>query len=162
MSTRVLAVGSAATMERLGKWLGERLQPGDFIGLVGDLGAGKTVLARGIAEGAGVPPEQVASPSFAIVYPYRGRITVHHADLYRLADEEELYATGFFDLLKEPAATVVEWIDRIPEAAPPEHLLIHITRTGEGTRALELEPQGSRHEALAGMLEAAAGEMGRG
>jgi len=151
---RPLSVRSPAAMRRLGACLGKLLEPGDFVGLVGDLGAGKTVLTRGIAEGAGVAPSEVASPTFAIVYPYRGRITVHHADLYRLADEEELYATGFFDLLGQ-GATIVEWIDRVPEAMPKDRLLVRIARTSERARRLELEPSGERHEALVRDLRAA-------
>jgi len=91
------------------------------------------VLVRGIAEGAGVPASEVASPSFAIVYPYCGSIVLHHADLYRLADLDELYATGFFDLL-EKGATLVEWIDRVPEAMPEERLVVRIERTSERSR----------------------------
>ncbi|MBI5548318.1 MAG: tRNA (adenosine(37)-N6)-threonylcarbamoyltransferase complex ATPase subunit type 1 TsaE [Deltaproteobacteria bacterium] len=136
-------------MRRLGACLGTLLRTGDFVGLIGDLGAGKTVLTRGIAEGAGVSESEVASPTFAIVYPYRGRaLLLHHADLYRLADADELYATGFFDLLGQ-GATVVEWVDRVPEAMPPERLLVRLVRTGERTRRVELEPLGARHEELA-------------
>ena len=147
-----IAVRSPLAMRRLGACLGALLQEGDFVGLVGELGAGKTVLARGIAEGAGVPESQVASPTCASVYPYRGRILLHHADFYRLADLDELYATGFFDLLGQ-GATVVEWIDRVPEAMPPDCLTLSIARTGARTRRVELGPRGERHEALAKKLE---------
>lgn len=148
---RVLSVRSPAAMRRLGECLGSLLQVGDFVGLVGDLGAGKTVLARGLAEGAGVAASEVASPTFAIVYPYRGRIPIHHADLYRLADLDELYATGFFDLLGQ-GATIVEWIDRVPEAMPPDRLILRLTRTGERGRRVDVEPSGARHEELARAL----------
>jgi tRNA threonylcarbamoyladenosine biosynthesis protein TsaE len=147
-----LSVRSPSAMRRLGACLGQLLQPGDFVGLAGDLGAGKTVLARGIAEGAQVPAERVASPTFAIVYPYQGRILIHHADLYRLSDEDELEATGYFDLLKQAAATVVEWIDKVPGAVPPEHLRVTIERTGDRGRRVRLEPVGDRHQALAQAL----------
>ncbi len=152
---RTISVRSPAAMRRLGQRLGGLLQPGDFVGLVGDLGTGKTVLTRGIAEGAQVPMDQVASPTFAIVYPYQGRLLIHHADLYRVSDEDELVATGYFDLLKLPAATVVEWVDRVPAAIPDEHLLLTLERTGERTRRIRLEPKGQRHEQLcAALLEA--------
>lgn len=108
----------------LGKALGKLLVPGDFVGLVGELGVGKTQFARGVAQGAGVPASQVASPSFAIVYPYAGRIPVYHADFYRLLDFEELYATGFTDLVGGDGAVLVEWLDRIPRAAPTALLLL--------------------------------------
>lgn len=146
-----LSIRSPAAMRRLGECLGRLLEVGDFVGLVGDLGAGKTVLTRGIAAGAGVPESEVASPTFAIVYPYRGRIFVHHADLYRLADVDELYATGFFDLLGQ-GATVVEWIDRVPEALPQERLVVRIERSGERGRRVTLEPSGARPDELARAL----------
>lgn len=108
----------------LGAELGKILAPGDFIGLVGALGAGKTQFVRGVARGARVPKSEVASPSFAIIYPYAGRIPIYHADFYRLSDFEELYATGLTDLVGGDAAVLVEWLDRIPSAAPAEHLLL--------------------------------------
>ncbi len=140
------AVRSASPEEthRLGVRLGELLQPGDFIGLIGDLGAGKTHLVRGVAEGAHVPRDEVASPTFAIVYPYRGRIPLHHADLYRIADQDELYATGFMDLIDGESAMLVEWLDRVPEAAPREYLRLTLRPTAEETRELRAEAFGRR------------------
>jgi tRNA threonylcarbamoyladenosine biosynthesis protein TsaE len=134
----------------VGMLLGEALVPGDVVALVGDLGAGKTQLVRGACEGARVPPREVASPSFAIVGTYHGRIPVHHADLYRLADEDELHATGFFDLLGGEGAVLVEWADRIPGALPQERLEIHLEHgRGPNTRRLTLTGTGARHAALA-------------
>jgi tRNA threonylcarbamoyladenosine biosynthesis protein TsaE len=116
---------SAGETRALGERLGRALQPGDFVGLVGDLGAGKTELVRGIAEGLGVERSQVSSPTFAIVYPYEGgRLTLFHADLYRVGDFDELYATGFLDLVGPSGAMVVEWIDRIWNAAPEDALIV--------------------------------------
>lgn len=128
----------------LGVRLGRRLQPGDFVGLVGDLGAGKTHLVRGVAEGAQVARSQVASPTFAIVYPYQGRLPLYHADLYRLADYDELYATGFLDLVGGDGALLVEWLDRIPEAAPREYLRLTLSDAGEDARELVAEAWGQR------------------
>jgi tRNA threonylcarbamoyladenosine biosynthesis protein TsaE len=124
--------------------LGQLLRPGDFVGLVGDLGAGKTHLVRGVAEGAGVSRSEVASPTFAIVYPYRGRLPLYHADLYRLADYDELYATGFLDLVGGDGAVLVEWLDRIPRAAPREFLRLTLRDTGEESRELVAEAWGAR------------------
>ena len=129
--------------------LGRLLQPGDFVGLSGELGAGKTHFSRGIAEGANVPSNEVASPTFAIVYPYRGRIPLYHADLYRLADEEELYATGYFDLLGAgDGAFLVEWVEKIPAAAPAGRVLIRLEVTGVETRLFRCASTGPRHEEL--------------
>lgn len=133
----------------LGVALGRLLQPGDFVGLIGDLGAGKTELSRGVAEGAGVPKSEVASPTFAIVYPYQGRITLYHADLYRLADEEELYATGFFDLINAgEGAFLVEWIDKVPTAMPPEALELRLDAPDVDRRRIHATARGARPVAL--------------
>ncbi|MCY1079197.1 tRNA (adenosine(37)-N6)-threonylcarbamoyltransferase complex ATPase subunit type 1 TsaE [Archangium lansingense] len=142
--SRTLLSGSPEETHRLGLRLGQLLQPGDFVGLVGDLGAGKTHLVRGVAEGAGVSRSEVASPTFAIVYPYRGRLPLYHADLYRLADYDELYATGFLDLVGGDGAVLVEWLDRIPEAAPREFLRITLRDAGEESRELVAEAWGAR------------------
>jgi tRNA threonylcarbamoyladenosine biosynthesis protein TsaE len=132
----------------LGAALGQVLRAGDFVGLVGELGVGKTAFIRGVAEGAGVPAREVSSPSFAIVQPYQGRsVTLHHADLYRLADEDELYATGFYDLLGQ-GATLVEWLDRVPRAAPEELLRLDFTVLEDESRKIVVAATGARHEEL--------------
>lgn len=134
----------------LGAALGKLLVPGDFIGLVGELGVGKTQFARGVAQGAGVPASQVASPSFAIIYPYAGRIPIYHADFYRLADFEELYGTGFTDLVGGDGAVLVEWLDRIPRAAPSELLLLTLrfrNLTQPDHRSIRAEAYGWRYVA---------------
>jgi tRNA threonylcarbamoyladenosine biosynthesis protein TsaE len=132
----------------LGAALGRVLRAGDFVGLCGELGAGKTAFIRGVAEGAGVPSREVSSPSFAIVQPYQGRaVTLHHADLYRLVGEDELYATGFFDLLGQ-GATLVEWLDRVPRAAPPDFLRLDFTVLADESRQIAAAASGPRHEEL--------------
>ena len=151
-AVRTLTTYAPEQTRQLGERLGQLLRPGDFVGLVGDLGAGKTQLVRGVADGVGVDRSQVASPTFAIVYPYEGgRLPLHHADLYRLADYDELYATGFLDLVGGEGAMLVEWIDKVPEAAPPELLLL---RLGHGEpsrpdeRTLQAEAWGARYVPL--------------
>jgi tRNA threonylcarbamoyladenosine biosynthesis protein TsaE len=141
----------------LGVRLGAALQPGDVVALIGELGAGKTQLVRGICRGAGVPDTEVASPTFAIVAAYRGRIPVNHADLYRLADEDELYATGFGDLLGSDGAVLVEWADRIPGALPAERLEITLSHDEQDldARRLRAVGVGDRHAALARLFMAA-------
>jgi tRNA threonylcarbamoyladenosine biosynthesis protein TsaE len=144
---RVVRLSSLARTRTIGRKLGQVLQPGDFVGLEGELGAGKTALVRALCLGAGVSPREVASPTFAIMATYPGRrLPILHADLYRLADPDELYATGFFDLLGGEAAAVVEWIDRVPSAAPKEHLLVTIEYAGPTTRTLRARATGARYE----------------
>ncbi|WP_224360926.1 tRNA (adenosine(37)-N6)-threonylcarbamoyltransferase complex ATPase subunit type 1 TsaE [Hyalangium versicolor] len=146
--TRTVRSESPEETHRLGVRLGGLLQPGDFVGLIGDLGAGKTHLVRGVAEGAQVARSEVASPTFAIVYPYRGRIPLYHADLYRIADYDELYATGFLDLIGGDGAVLVEWLDRVPEAAPREYLRLTLSPVGDEARELRAEAFGTRPAAL--------------
>lgn len=145
---------SARETFALGERLGRKLRPGDVVALVGELGAGKTQLVRGACRGAGVPDAEVASPSFAIVASYHGRIPVHHADLYRVADFDELYATGLGDLVAGDGATLVEWADRIPGALPAERLEVHLAHDAlrPSVRHLELRGLGERHAALARSL----------
>ena len=95
----------------LGRKLGALLQPFDFVALYGDLGAGKTLFVKAVAEGAGAPG--ASSPTFALVNQYQGRLKLQHLDLYRLSGAADLFSLGFDDLLSEPAATLVEWADRI-------------------------------------------------
>jgi len=145
---------SARETFALGQRLGRRLRPGDVVALLGELGAGKTQLARGACRGAGVPDAEVASPSFAIVSSYHGRIPVHHADLYRVGDYDELYATGFTDLVGGAGATLVEWADRVPGALPGERLEVRLAHDPRrpSVRRVELRGLGERHAALAESL----------
>jgi tRNA threonylcarbamoyladenosine biosynthesis protein TsaE len=150
----VVVTRSARDTTLLGRRLGRLLAPGDVVALVGELGAGKTQLARGTCEGAGVDPADVTSPTFAIVQTYRGRLPVHHADLYRLGDVDELYATGLPDLLGGDGALLVEWADRITGWLPAERLVVRMAEVPRrpSWRRLVLEAAGPRHEALAASL----------
>ena len=148
---------SARATFALGERLGRLLAPGDAVALTGELGAGKTQLVRGACRGARVPEGQVSSPSFAVVATYRGRLLVHHADLYRVGDADELHGTGFFDLLGGDGAVLVEWADRVPGALPAERLEIHLRHDPRRPRArhLELVGTGGRGVALARALAGA-------
>ena len=113
-------------------------------GLVGELGAGKTEFARGVAEGGGVPEDEVASPTFALLHYYRGRIPLVHADFFRLQGEDDLYGTGYYELRDGgEAALVVEWADRIASAVPPDGLHLRLTRgAGPGDRRVAARATG--------------------
>jgi tRNA threonylcarbamoyladenosine biosynthesis protein TsaE len=158
MSDWSCTTGSVAETEALGRRVGEQLAPGAFVGLTGDLGAGKTAFVRGVALGAGVPPGAlVSSPTFAIVNAYAGgRLPVHHADLYRLRDAEELYDAGFYDLAESGGAMLVEWIDRVPQAVPDDWLHVRLRREGTGRR-LELEAHGPAAQKLLDAVRSHAG-----
>ncbi len=143
----IISRSPAATLA-LGVDLGRLLDPGDFVGLVGELGTGKTLFVRGVAEGAGVDRSRVSSPSFAIISAYRGRLTLYHADLFRLRDYDEVYATGFTDLPGSDGAILVEWLDRVPGAAPREMMLVAFENLGGQRRRLSARAVGARYCAL--------------
>lgn len=134
---------SAAETRELGARLAEKLKAGDVVLLEGELGAGKSELARGVAKGLGVQ-ETVTSPSFTILNVYEsGRIPLYHFDWYRLESEEELYELGMDEYLGGNGVALVEWPGRCPESVPGDCLLIRITAEGENTRRIEAEECGS-------------------
>lgn len=145
---RVVETASPEETFALGKRLGEALQPRDFVGLSGQLGAGKTLFSRGVADGAGVPLDDVSSPTYSIVQSYRGRLTLHHADLYRLTSEADLYATGYFDLLETDGAWLVEWIDHVASAAPDDALRVTLEVTEPERRRVMVKSTGPSSDAL--------------
>ena len=158
---RVGRAATAADMKRIGRCLGEAMRVGDVVGLAGSLGAGKTTLAQGIAEGLSVPSgRQVASPTFALVNEHPGRVPFVHADLYRLAGEGELAELGL-DEIFDRAAVVIEWIDRFPDVAPDDHLRIDIVAAPDLSRTLSFAGRGAGAERLAAALSAALlGQLG--
>jgi tRNA threonylcarbamoyladenosine biosynthesis protein TsaE len=107
---------------------------GLLVALSGPLGAGKTLFVQGLAEGLGVDPARVTSPTFVIAseYPAPGGRTLAHVDLYRVASRDELEATGFADLLAPGALVAVEWADRFPGALPADRLEIRLARPAAG------------------------------
>lgn len=142
--TRRLESRSTDETFSLGERLGRALEPGDFVGLDGQLGAGKTLFSRGVAKGAGVPLEDVSSPTYSIVQTYQGRLVLHHADLYRLASEGDLFATGYFDLLESDGAMLVEWVSQVPGALPEDALHLRLEVTSDQSRAIEVLARGPR------------------
>ena len=100
----------------IGRDLAASLTPGSVVLLYGDLGAGKTAFVRGLAEGLGVPSDDVSSPTFTLIQEYRGgRIPLFHADLYRLSDAREIDELGLEDIA-ENGVLAIEWADKLPRA----------------------------------------------
>jgi tRNA threonylcarbamoyladenosine biosynthesis protein TsaE len=99
---------------RLGLRIGKMLRPEDVVLLLGDLGAGKTRLAKGIVSAAtGVSPEEVVSPSFTLINRFEGHFPVHHADLYRI-EADQIDSLGLEEALAEGGALIVEWAEKAP------------------------------------------------
>ena len=131
----VFKTASVKSTLSLGRKLAARLGVGDCVALVGQLGAGKTALVRGIAVGLGLEDQRlVASPTFVLVHEYPANVPVFHLDLYRLsAPDEELIDLGIDEMLSE-GVVLIEWADRAGEALPRPHWRIDIELTGETNR----------------------------
>ncbi|MBN2025935.1 MAG: tRNA (adenosine(37)-N6)-threonylcarbamoyltransferase complex ATPase subunit type 1 TsaE [Actinobacteria bacterium] len=142
----VFKTESAEQTFGLGVEFASLLRPGDVVLLVGELGAGKTCLAQGIARGVGVG-EQVTSPTFTIMREYRGRMPLYHLDAYRLEGPEDLYDIGVEEYLEGEGVLVVEWGDRVREFFPPGYLEVRLDFTGgDEERLVGFLPQGDAWE----------------
>ncbi|PKM83392.1 MAG: tRNA (adenosine(37)-N6)-threonylcarbamoyltransferase complex ATPase subunit type 1 TsaE [Firmicutes bacterium HGW-Firmicutes-14] len=164
----ILSSSPEKTIE-VGRALGALLKPGDVICLEGDLGAGKTHFAKGIALGLGVG-EHVTSPTFTLINEYEGRLPMYHVDAYRLEDEDEAYELGLEEYLYGTGVTIIEWPGNIRQILPGEHLEVKIIFPGIGhdsdltgtgstedfnsaekafnTRKMVIKPAGKRYERL--------------
>jgi tRNA threonylcarbamoyladenosine biosynthesis protein TsaE len=126
-----------------GARLGACLEPGDVLGLVGTLGAGKTCLVKGLARALGVPDgRRVTSPTFVLMRGYEGRLTLYHFDAYRLASADEMNEIGCQEIFDAGGVSAVEWADHVAACLPPEHFLLTIRVAGRERRELTLEAIG--------------------
>ncbi len=146
---------SPAETRRLGVRVGRHLRPGDAVCLMGEMGTGKTLFARGIAEGLGVPGGRgVRSPTFTLVHEYTGRHPIYHLDLYRLRGEEELEGIGWEEMLYGEGVTVIEAAEKMEQQLPEERLDVVLAREGVRVRRLMLVGYGRRFQALVRALAA--------
>ena len=137
---------SAAETRAIGERIAARLRSGDVVLLQGDLGAGKSELARGIARGLGVSGP-VPSPSFTILNAYdEGRVPLYHFDWYRIEDAREIIEMGMDEQIGGDGVAVVEWPSQCPEAIPETHLSIRLTPVDETTRDVTITPMGGFRE----------------
>jgi tRNA threonylcarbamoyladenosine biosynthesis protein TsaE len=121
----------------LGERLAGILPSNGVVLLIGNLGAGKTTLAKGIVKGLGAAaPDEVSSPTFTLIHEYSER--VYHVDLYRLDDPRAVARLGLDELFDREAFILIEWGERFPELLPEQRTEIRITRTGDDSRSIEL------------------------
>ena len=159
MTTLRATTHDALETHALGQRLGALLRAGDVVVLDGELGVGKTVMAKGIAVALGVT-EPVVSPTFTVVREYDAPTPLVHVDVYRLDHVQELHDLGFDDLVGEEAVTVVEWGDRVSAALPSDRLRV-LLEAGEGDddRVVSVDAAGitwgDRRDALAAASTAA-------
>lgn len=130
-----------------GDLLGDLCTGGEVIRLEGVLGAGKTVLAQGIAKGLGVI-EAVTSPTFTLLKEYRGRLVLNHFDFYRLEGDARTPELEFEDYQGEGAVCVIEWAEHAPAFLPEEHLHVELRPVSPTKRAVVLIGHGDRYEDL--------------
>lgn len=127
-----LTTHSAEETRRIGRAIGEAAHPGLLLALIGPLGAGKTELAKGVAEGLGVT-SVVNSPTFVLMNEHLGRLRLFHIDAYRLDDPEEAVADGLFDDRQAGGVAIVEWADRLGDRLPADRLELTIDPAADGS-----------------------------
>lgn len=138
--THTIESATHADTIRLGRLLATLIQPGMVIALIGDLGAGKTTLVKGIASGLlNIDEREVTSPTFTIIQEYGCALPLYHVDAYRLDSALDLEAVGFEDYIDGNGVTVIEWADRIAEALPENALTVSIEQPDEQRRCFHLQ-----------------------
>jgi len=140
-----LVSNNEETTREIGRQVGSLTGEGTVIALNGELGAGKTVLAKGVAEGLGVN-EEIVSPTFIIMNVYRGRLALYHFDFYRLEEDDELQELGLEEYFYGDGVALVEWASKFPGILPPDRLEIYLAKDQadpESSRIISLETRGN-------------------
>ena len=133
---------------KLGKKIAGNLRAGDIILLSGSLGAGKTVLAKGIAQGLGINKNDVLSPTFVLLRVYQGKYLLQHFDFYRIKSPEDILALGLQEYLYSDAITVIEWPERLKFLLPKEFLKIKLSIKAKNQRYFKFMAKGARYKKL--------------
>jgi tRNA threonylcarbamoyladenosine biosynthesis protein TsaE len=142
---RVVHTHDAESTRALAAALGRVAQPGDFIALTGDLGAGKTQFAKGFGAGLGVT-DTINSPSFILMAEHHGRLPLFHLDLYRLSEPGDAVDGGLLDERQADGVTVIEWAERLGPVLPGQRLDVTIEGTGDEPRTIRLRAMDESHE----------------
>lgn len=137
MKQRTFKTNSEEETIALGEQLAAELSPPCLVLLIGNLGAGKTTIAKGIVKGLGAAqPEDVSSPTFTLIHEYSP--TVYHVDLYRLEHSRELATLGLHELLERKAVVLMEWGERFPEILANPHIEVRLQALSEQSRLIEV------------------------
>jgi tRNA threonylcarbamoyladenosine biosynthesis protein TsaE len=139
----LLRAADERATKAIGAALAGMLEPGDVVGLTGDLGAGKTRFVQGAAAALEVE-DPVVSPTFMLVREYDGRVPVHHLDAYRLSGAAELEDLGIDEVLPADAVAFVEWADRVVDALPEDWLELVLHARPDEVREIQVRPHGDR------------------
>ena len=144
MKPEVFLTNSEEETIAVGQALAGGLPPCSIVLLVGDLGTGKTTLAKGIVEGLGVATaEDVSSPTFTLIHEYGEDRKAYHVDLYRLQSAKEAYSLGLEELFERDAVILVEWGERFPDLWPSGHFEVRLKWLGESSREIRVMPDRS-------------------
>jgi tRNA threonylcarbamoyladenosine biosynthesis protein TsaE len=147
-SWSVLTRSSRQTMSWAAR-LGKLLEGGEIIGLVGELGAGKTCFVRGVAQGLEVSKDTwVRSPTFTLINEYHGRLPVYHIDLYRVDSRDALEGLNLREYLYSAGVSLVEWFEKLPANEVDEYLELNILYADGNKRRLTFTPHGERYEKI--------------
>ncbi|KAB0664772.1 tRNA (adenosine(37)-N6)-threonylcarbamoyltransferase complex ATPase subunit type 1 TsaE [Oryzomonas japonica] len=153
MIQEVFHTNSPGETEELGRQVGALLEQGNFLALRGELGGGKTCFTRGVVQA--VAPESahlVASPTFAIMNQYPGRVPIYHFDFYRMAGEADIDDLGFTEYLQGEGVCIVEWSERLKDLLPADHLRITFCYDSDDRRRITMEARGTSSEILLSRL----------
>lgn len=138
---------SKSETAKIGNNLGKLMSGGDVIILSGELGAGKTTIAKAISKGLGLQNvNQVISPSYAIINEYIAGIKIYHFDLYRISSQDELYEIGAFEYFQSDGVCIVEWGEKFIDSMPKERLEILLEHAGKNERKITLTPVGVKYK----------------
>jgi len=145
----IIKTSSAEETGDLGALLGGLLRSGDVITLNGELGAGKTCFATGVARGLDIT-DRITSPTFTLINEYDGRLPLYHLDVYRLTSPEELEDLGYEEYFYSLGVTLIEWAEQVEQYLPAERLDIFIEKQldDDNFRKLRLIPRGTRYNKL--------------
>jgi tRNA threonylcarbamoyladenosine biosynthesis protein TsaE len=133
---------------KIGKAIAKHLNKGDIVCLFGNLGAGKTVLVKGIAEGLGIKRNKIISPTFVLIHEYKRDIPLYHFDLYRLENPKDIFGLGYEEYFFNDGITVIEWADRLKYLLPGEFLKIELLIKTNSERLFKLRAFGRHYEEL--------------
>ncbi|HNW39116.1 MAG TPA: tRNA (adenosine(37)-N6)-threonylcarbamoyltransferase complex ATPase subunit type 1 TsaE [Candidatus Omnitrophota bacterium] len=139
---------------RLGKRIAANLSGGEIILLSGQLGAGKTILAKGIAQGLGINKDDVVSPTFVLLRLYPGKLLLQHFDFYRIKSPQDIFALGYQEYLYSDAVTVIEWPERLKFLLPKEFLKIKLVLKAKDQRYFKFTAKGPRYKELLKKIQA--------